>query len=121
MLLAMIIVFVGMRLFLHTFPDTNLDIGEYNIHHLFTGILLMVVAGLPLMLRLPTGFMRWGLAATYGAGLAMVLDEWVYLIVTDGSDSEYTESASVYGAAALIAIVAIYITVLAWKRKSQVK
>ena len=116
-LLSMIAVFIVFRLFMHKFSTTNLDIGPYNIHHMFIGILLIVGASLPLILRAPNGRNRWILAATLGAGLALVLDEWVYLIVTGGSDAEYLLPESVIGAAVLIALVALYTTALAWRRQ----
>lgn len=113
----MIVVFVLLRLFLHTFSTTNLDIGPYNVHHLFIGILLVIGAGLPLILKMPRGTSRWVLASILGAGLALILDEWVYLIITDGSDASYLLPESVIGAAILMAIVAVYIVALAKKRQ----
>lgn len=114
---SMIVVFVLLRLFLHTFSTTNLDIGPYNVHHLFIGILLVIGAGLPLILKMPRGTSRWVLASILGAGLALILDEWVYLIITDGSDASYLLPESVIGAAILMAIVAVYIVALAKKRQ----
>ncbi len=115
-LLSMISVFVVTRLFLYSFPSTNLDIGPYNIHHLFIGIILVIVAGSPLILRNPSGRLRWFFAATYGAGLALILDEFVYLIVTEGTDSDYLVSESLVGAAAMIAITAIFVAILAYRK-----
>jgi len=112
----MVCVFVLTRLFLHTFPSTNLEVGPYNIHHLFVGIVLVVVAGLAMILRTPRGMTRWILAAMYGAGLALVLDEWVYLIVTEGSDAEYLLPKSLIGAVILIVGSAIFVIVLAHRK-----
>lgn len=116
-LLAMIGVFALLRLILHSFPSANLELGPYNIHHLFVGIILVIGAGTPLILRLPRGLNRWFLAATYGTGLALILDEWVYLIVTEGTDSDYLLAESVYGAVFFIAVVALYVAVLAYHKR----
>jgi len=116
-LLSMILVFVALRAYLTFFPSTNLDIGPYNVHHLFTGVLLLIACSLPLILRSPNGTVRWILATGVGAGLGLVLDEWVYLIVTDGSDSAYLLDKSLWGAVFFIAVTAIYIVILAWQKK----
>lgn len=113
----MILVFVALRVYLTLFPSSNLDIGPYNIHHLFTGVLLLIACSLPLILRSPNGATRWILAAGVGAGLGLVLDEWIYLIVTDGSDSAYLSDESLWGAVVFIAVTTIYIVVMAWQKK----
>lgn len=115
-LLAMIVVFAVMRMFLHSFPATSLSIGPYTVPPLFSGVILVIGAGLPLMLRLPRGLFRWVLAATYGTGLALILDEWVYLIVTEGSDSDYLRSESLIGAGILLILVTIYVIALASRK-----
>ncbi|HEY3486695.1 MAG TPA: hypothetical protein VGL10_01400, partial [Gammaproteobacteria bacterium] len=50
LVLSILITFVVLRAYLHLFPGTNLNVGAYNIHHLFTGLLLVTLGGLPLMI-----------------------------------------------------------------------
>ncbi len=106
---TLVVTWLGLRVYLHLFPATNLYIASYNIHHLFSGILLMVVGGFPAILW--SGSSRYLDAAVicFSAGLAMVLDEWVYLIATDGSDQAYLQPLSFWGALVMLAVVLVYI------------
>ena len=89
LLVTMLCTFAAVRLWLQVSPDTDLMVGRWNIHHLFTGIVLIVLGGVPL--AIVPGRSRWLDAATaaFGAGLALALDEWVYLIATDGTNASY--------------------------------
>lgn len=99
--------------------NTNLDIGPYNIHHLYTGLLLIVVAGIPLALFQGYGRGLDAAAAAFGVGLSMALDEWVYLIATDGSDAAYFSPVSFWGGAVMVGLACLYILGLVWAaRKS---
>lgn len=120
MLAALVITFVAFRVYLYFSPATNLDIGPYNIHHLFTGLLLVAATGIPLALF--QGESRWldAAATFFGVGLSMVLDEWVYLIATDGSDAAYISPVSFWGGAVMIGLACLYIFGLVWAaRKSR--
>ena len=111
--LTILITFVVLRAYLHHSPGTNLNVGAYNIHHLFTGLLLVTLGGLPLVL-FQGNSRRLDLAAiVFGVGLSMALDEWVYLITTDGSDASYLLPISLWGGAAMIALTLAYLVVLA--------
>src|SRR5262245_25145419 len=69
MLCSMSLTFALLRAYLHFSPDTDLNIGRYNVHHIFTGLLLIVAGGIPLAIldastrRLEPA--RW----IFGAGL----------------------------------------------------
>ena len=110
--LTILITFVVLRAYLHHSPGANLNIGAYNIHHLFTGLLLITFGGLPLALF--HGDSRWlDLSAiVFGAGLSMALDEWVYLITTDGSDASYLLPISLWGGAVMVALTLVYLGIL---------
>ncbi len=109
---SLLITFVTLRVYLHLLPNSNFTVGPYNIHHLFTGVLLIAVGGLPLILI--DGTSRWldVAAVAFGAGLGMALDEWVYLIVTDGSDASYLLPESLWGGIIMISLTAAYALVL---------
>jgi hypothetical protein len=104
--------FALLRAYLHFSPDTDLNIGRYNIHHLFTGLLLIAAGGIPLaVLNSSTrglGLARW----VFGAGLGMALDEWVYLIATDGSNASYLLPVSFWGGAVVIGLALAYTATL---------
>jgi hypothetical protein len=105
---SLALTFLVMRGWLHASPDTDLNVGPYNIHHLFTGVLILTACGVPAVLRGVGG--RTGLlrVAGFGAGLSLVLDEWLYLIVTDGSNAAYVRLPSLLGGASLVTAASLY-------------
>jgi len=109
---ALVVTFVVVRLAMARAPNADFNVAGYNIHHLFTGLVLMVLAGLPLVV-IP-GRTRWsdGAAIAFGCGLALALDEWVYLIVTDGSNASYLLPVSFWGGAVAIAVASLYLGLL---------
>lgn len=118
LLCSMSLTFALLRAYLHFSPDTDLDIGPYNIHHLFTGLLLIAAGGIPLaILDASTRGLelaRW----IFGAGLGMALDEWVYLIATDGSNASYLLPVSFWGGVVVIGLALVYtatLTFFGWR------
>lgn len=104
--------FVVMRILLHRSPDSDFDVAGYNVHHLFTGLLMLTAGGIPLALFAGRSLALDAAAALFGGGLSLALDEWVYLIVTDGSNASYLLPVSLWGGAVMIALATIYIGVL---------
>jgi len=109
---ALLATFVVLRLYLHNFPGTNFNVGAYNVHHLFTGLLLVTMGGLPLAIFHGTHRALDLSAIVFGVGLGMALDEWVYLITTDGSDDSYLLPVSLWGGVVMVAITLVYLYVL---------
>ena len=109
---SLVVPFVGLRIWLHATPDADFDVAGYNIHHLFTGLLLVVAGGVPLALF--RGASRWldGAVVVFGVGLSLALDEWVYLIATDGSNASYLLPVSFWGGVVMIGLAVVYILVL---------
>ena len=105
---GMLIVFVLLRVWLHISPNSDLNVGPYNIHHLFTGLLLIAIGGLPLSFLEGRGPLLDAFAVIFGVGLGMALDEWVYLIATDGTNASYLLPVSFWGAVVVIALASIY-------------
>src|SRR5438093_12048569 len=83
---SMLIRFVTLRVYLHFSPNTDLNIGPYNIHHLYIGLLLILLGGVPLAIFQGHGRALDLATIVFGVGLSMALDEWVYLITTDGTN-----------------------------------
>jgi hypothetical protein len=112
LLCSMSLTFAILRVYLHFSPDTDLNIGRYNVHHIFTGLLLIVAGGIPLaILDASTRLLepaRW----IFGAGLGMALDEWVYLIATDGSNASYLLPVSFWGGVVVIGLALAYTATL---------
>jgi hypothetical protein len=137
---SMLVTFVVVRVWLHMRPDTDLSVGGYNIHHLFTGVLILSVFAIPAMLRprpetrstssgqapstssgqarstssgqaRSTSSGQAGGCVTIagvGVGLSLVLDEWFYLIVTDGSNAAYVQWPSLVGGAIAVGVACLY-------------
>lgn len=105
--------FLVFRLYLWSSPDADLFVGPYNVHHLFTGLLLITACGLPLTLSHRRHRLLDAAAVGLGAGLGMALDEWVYLIVTDGSNASYLLPVSFWGGLLLLSGAGVYLAVLA--------
>lgn len=108
----MALTFAVLRVYLHLSPDTDLDVAGYNIHHLFTGLIILTLGGVAAVV-LPASH-RWSLAAVaiFGVGLSMALDEWVYLIVTDGTNESYLLPVSFWGAVVVITLTVVYTLVI---------
>ncbi len=109
---ALVVPFVLLRLWLFITPNADFNVAGYNIHHLFTGLLLITVGGLPLTLF--RGESRWldAAAVVFGVGLSLALDEWVYLIATDGSNASYLLPVSFWGGLVMIALACAYVGML---------
>ena len=104
--------FIIVRAALYVSPDADLDVWGYNVHHLFTGLLLLTPCGIAAIL-LP-GESRVTDAATlgFGVGLSLALDEWVYLIATDGSNASYLLPVSYVGGALAVGAACVFALLL---------
>jgi hypothetical protein len=109
---AMAVTFIVTRAILHWRPETDLDIGGYNIHHLFTGVLIVAVCGIPAVLGVSGEKARTILTVGFGVGLSLALDQWVYLIATDGSNAAYLLPVSWIPAAVMVALACTYTSLL---------
>ena len=113
---AMAVTFVVTRAYLHWRPDTDLNIGQYNIHHLFTGVLIVAICGIPAILGLSGRKAQIIMTMGFGVGLSLALDQWVYLIVTDGTNASYLLPVSLIPGAIMVAAACVYAAVLGRQR-----
>lgn len=104
------------RIFLYFFPGVNLDIGKYGVHHLYTGALLLILA---IILMLFDFFTIWVMILA-GYSAALVLDEWIFLVVQGGADNLYFSKISFLGAILLPLLVIILILFLFDIKKTRV-
>ena len=109
---SIVLTFVIIRTVLYFYPNADFDLFGYNIHHLYTGIVLMLFAGIPLIICSIKGLISYFALIIFGIGLSLVIDEWVYLIATDGSNSSYFLPVSFWGGLIFVAITTIYVGVL---------
>lgn len=109
---ALIATFVITRSLLWMSPNSDFDVAGYNVHHLFIGLLLITAGGVPLALFPGQSLLLDIASIAFGAGLALALDEWVYLIATDGSNASYLLPVSLKGGVLMVGLAAVYILVL---------
>ncbi|MCZ6560091.1 MAG: hypothetical protein O6931_04275 [Gammaproteobacteria bacterium] len=109
---GILVSFVILRASLYLSPAADFYVAGYNIHHLFSGILIAILCLLPLVIVRPKGRKGAALAFFSGIGLGMMLDEWVYLIVTDGSNASYLLPVSFWGGLAMVLVCVAYILLL---------
>jgi hypothetical protein len=107
----MLLTFAVQRTFLHCFsnPNFHVTVGGFRVHHLFSGALIQIASAF--LLAFGTRARRLALVAL-GIGSAMVLDEIVFLVFTDGSNEAYRGRASFLGAATFVALAAAFLVAL---------
>ena len=116
-IISLLFTIVLLRAFLSVLQSTNLNFFGYNIHHLFIGAFLTVI----LLLLFIVGIINKITIILAGISSALILDEIVYLIATDGSDASYLTAVSLWGAIALTAIILILAIILYNIRKHKLK
>ncbi|HEX7900827.1 MAG TPA: hypothetical protein VF950_23925 [Planctomycetota bacterium] len=118
-LLPMLLTFAIQRTVLHhSHPDTHVFVAGYLVHHLFWGILVLIPTSFTLSLGIRTPWRKKLALALLGFSSAMVLDEVIYLICTDGSGVAYRGSASLGGACVLIALAAAFLAIRSLARRA---
>jgi hypothetical protein len=111
-LVSLLTTFIVVRASLSMSPNSDFNVMGYNIHHLFTGLLLITVGGIPLALFPGNSRILDAMAVLFGAGLSLALDEWIYLIVTDGTNASYLLPVSLKGGTVMIVLAAAYVAIL---------
>ncbi len=107
-LLPMILTFAIQRVILHhSSPDTHVFIAGYLVHHLFTGALMLIPSAFLSAFGSRSPRVTALSRMLMGVGTAMVLDEVVFLVCTDGSGVAYRNRVSFWGAFVLIALASI--------------
>jgi hypothetical protein len=112
LVVSIIVTFVVLRATLQISPDSDFNVLGHNIHHLFTGLLLIVAGGIPVALFPGRSLALDVAAGAFGAGLGLALDEWVYLIATDGTNASYLLPVSLKGGVIMVALAVAYVGVL---------
>jgi hypothetical protein len=111
-LIPMLITFLVLRLYLHLInPNTDMYVAGYNVHHLFTGTLIEITAAFILAFGVQKRIFRQFTLMALGVGSAMVLDEVIYLITTDGTNVSYLTPISLWGAASLICFAGLLLII----------
>lgn len=118
---SLIVTFVVVRLLLHASPNSDFNVDGYNVHHLFTGLLLITFCGIPLVVLQGEHRILDAAAVGFGVGLSLALDEWVYLIVTDGSNASYVLPVSLWGGVVMVGMACVFLLVIYGVSKEKIK
>jgi hypothetical protein len=111
-LFPMLMVATGQRLYLHLIPIRHVYLSTYLVHHLFTGVLIVVPAAFVLAFGARSRLSALLAPAALGVGSGMVLDEVAYLVATDASDAGYRSAVSLWGAVILLSLATVLLLVL---------
>lgn len=103
-LLPLLGTFVSLRLYLHLVGVQHVYPGGYLVHHLFTGVLMVLPAAFVLAFEPRRRWLAVAARVALGSGSAMVLDEITYLVMTKATDADYVSPVSLYGAFAFISM-----------------
>ncbi len=108
LVVSLIATFVLTRAWLSFRPNADVFVAGYNIHHLYTGVIIATVCCIPLAIGQVSNRARRRLVIGLGIGLSLTLDEVVYLIMTDGSNASYLTRPSWIGGIILVVLGALY-------------
>lgn len=109
---ALVVTVVAVRLKLHLIGIQHLYIGGHIVRHLFTGVLLLIPASFVLAFVPRQRWLAKLAAVVLGIGTALVLDEVVFLVATNGSKEEYVSWLSLGGAIICISLAVILLLIL---------
>ncbi len=104
--------FMVFRIALYFSPNTDFNVGPYNIHHLFTGLVLVTFCGIAAVLFKGRSRLTDAAVVGFGTELGLALDEWVYLITTDGSNASYLLPISFWGGFVCVGLACLYVLIL---------
>ncbi len=111
-LLPLLVTFVGLRLYLHLVRVRHIYPGGYLVHHLFIGALILIPASFLVAFSKRPRWQQVLATAAVGIGSALILDEFTYLVATQGTDADYVSPVSLFGAIVCIALAVTLLLVL---------
>lgn len=111
-LLPMIVTALSLRLYLHLFGINHLYVAGYVVRHLFSGALLVIVAGFVLAFEPSRRWLAVSSRVALGIGSALVLDEIVFLIATEATKEDYVSRISWEGSAIFVSLATILLIVI---------
>ncbi len=101
-----------MRLYLHLVRVQHVYPGGYLVHHLFTGAVMVIVAAFVIAFEPPRRRTAVLARVALGIGSALVLDEILFLVMTQASDGDYVSPLSLLGGAGFVTAAALLLGAL---------
>jgi hypothetical protein len=111
-LLPMLSVFVGLRLYLQLVQVRHIYPGGYLVHHFFIGSLVLVPAAFVLAFSPRRRSRQVPALVAVGIASAMILDEFIYLVATKATDEDYVSRVSLLGAVVSVSFAVVLLLVL---------
>lgn len=102
-LLPMLGTVIALRLWLHLVRVQHVYPGGFLVHHLFTGVLLVIPAAFVLAFGTRHRWSAILARLVLGCGSGLILDEVAFLVMTKASDDDYVSGVSLSGAMGFIA------------------
>ncbi len=116
-LVPLLATFASQRLYLHFVGVHHVYPGGYLVHHLFFGVLMVMPSAFVLAFGPRTRRAAILSRVALGSGSAMILDEIVYLVATQASDSDYLSPLSLRGALVFIALGVLVLGMIYKRRR----
>ena len=113
--ISILLTFLIVRLHLYFFPNTNLNILGYNVHHIFIGALILVIIAILALCDIKNVFIFF----IGGMGISLVLDELIFIILTNGSNQAYASPISLISSVILHVITLLILGFAYYKNKKQ--
>ena len=111
-LLPMLGIIACLRLYLHIVQVEHVYPGGYLVHHLFTGVLILIPAAFLLAFEPRRRSVAIGARAALGIGSGLVLDEITYLVMTKASDDDYVSRTSWLGSLGFVTLAMLLLWVI---------
>lgn len=106
-LLPMLGVVGFLRLYLHLVEVQHVYPGGYLVHHLFTGVLILIPAAFCVAFEPRRRAVAIAARVALGIGSGLVLDEITYLVMTKASDDDYVSRTSWLGSVGFVTLAVI--------------
>lgn len=110
---ALLLMFIITRIYLWFFPHANINLGPYNVHHLYVGAVLLILAVILIILGISNHFV----IILAGISSALILDQLVFLTATDGADLTYLGKTSWWGGIIVVLIVVVLAQSVYWLQR----
>ena len=98
------------RLYLYAWPEGGgVTLFGAHLHHLMTGVILVVIGGIPAVLVRSNTPIHAVSVCVFGFGLGLALDEWVLMLVREQArETAYLSRISLTGALVLLSVATGY-------------
>jgi hypothetical protein len=111
-LVPMVLTVVCLRLYLHLVPIQHVYVFGYIVRHLFSGIMLVIPSAYVLAFVPRQRWLARVAAVVLGIGSALVLDEVVFLIATEGTKEVYRTPLSLGGSVVFVSLAVVLLLIL---------